>query len=101
MSGWQEGKETCISYKPPPPVISMGGYQRIRRYGRTNGRTFDLPSESVGGRIIEVSGQRGGKFSSRARHFFNNLQNLLDLLTATRQRLALILSKKMGLQQKR
>ena len=37
--------------KPPPPVISMGGYQRIRRYGRTNGRTFDLPRESVGGRI--------------------------------------------------
>ena len=45
------------------------GYRRIRRCGRTNGRTFDFPRESVGGRIIEVSGQRGGKFSSRARHF--------------------------------
>jgi hypothetical protein len=45
-----------------------GGYTEIGRYGCTNGRTFDLPRESVGGRIIEVSGQRGGKFSSRARH---------------------------------
>jgi len=41
-----------------------GGYRRIRRYGRTNGRTFDLPRDSV----IEVSGQRGGKLSSGARH---------------------------------
>lgn len=45
-----------------------GGHQRIRRYGRTNGRTFDLPRSILDGRIIEVSGQRGGKFSSRARH---------------------------------
>ena len=46
-----------------------GGDRRIRRYGRTNGRTFDLPRDSVGGRVIEVSGQRGGEISSRARHF--------------------------------
>ena len=37
-----------------------GGYQRIRRYGRTNGCIFDLPRASVGCRVIDVSGQRGG-----------------------------------------
>ena len=37
-----------------------GGYQRIRRYGCTNGCIFDLPSVSVGCRVIDVSGQRGG-----------------------------------------
>jgi hypothetical protein len=37
-----------------------GGYQRIRRYGRTNGCIFDLPRASVGCRIIDVSGQCGG-----------------------------------------
>jgi allantoicase len=37
-----------------------GGYQRIRRYGRTNGCIFDLPRASVGCRIIDVSGQFGG-----------------------------------------
>ena len=57
------------SNKPPPPVISIGGYQRIRRYGLTNGRAFDLPRPILDGRIIEVSGQRGGKLSSRVRHF--------------------------------
>jgi len=49
------------STQTAPPVISMGGYQRIRRYGRTNGRTFDLPHSILGGKIIEVSGQRGGE----------------------------------------
>ena len=58
---------SCVKQATPARYFD-GGYQRIRRYGRTNGRTFDLPSETVGGRIIEVSGQRGGKFSSRARH---------------------------------
>jgi len=33
-----------------------GGYQRIRRYGRTNGRTFDLPHSILGGRISGVIG---------------------------------------------
>jgi allantoicase len=37
-----------------------GGYQRIRRYGRTNVCIFDLPRASVNCRVIEVSGQRGG-----------------------------------------
>jgi hypothetical protein len=37
-----------------------GGYQRIRRYGRTNGCIFDLPRASVNCRVIDVSGQRGG-----------------------------------------
>jgi allantoicase len=37
-----------------------GGYQRIRRYGRTNGCIFDLPRASINCRVIEVSGQRGG-----------------------------------------
>ena len=37
-----------------------GGYQRIRRYGRSNGCIFDLPRASVGCRVIDVSGQRGG-----------------------------------------
>ena len=56
------------------------GYRRIRRCGRTNGRTFDLPRESVGGRDIEVSGQRGGKFSSRARHFLFSIAQKGELL---------------------
>jgi hypothetical protein len=47
----------------------MGGYKGIGRYGRANGRTFSLPRSILVGRIIEVLGQRGGKFSSRARHF--------------------------------
>ena|SRR6056300_1098608 len=63
---------SCVKQATPARYFD-GGYQRIRRYGRTNGRTFDLPSESVGGRIIEVSGQRGGKFSSRARHISKNI----------------------------
>jgi hypothetical protein len=37
-----------------------GGYQRIRRYGRTNGCIFDSPRASVGCRIIDVPGQCGG-----------------------------------------
>ena len=37
-----------------------GEYQRIRRYGRTNGCVFDLPRASVSCRVIEVSGQRCG-----------------------------------------
>jgi len=37
-----------------------GGYQRIRRYGPTNGCIFDLPRASVGCRIIDVAGQCGG-----------------------------------------
>ena len=37
-------------------VISMVGYQRIRGYGRTNGRTLDLPCSILGGLLIEVSG---------------------------------------------
>jgi hypothetical protein len=37
-----------------------GWYQRIRRYGCTNGCIFDLPRASVGCRVIDVSGQRGG-----------------------------------------
>jgi hypothetical protein len=37
-----------------------GGYQRIRRYGRTNGCIFDLPRASINCKVIEVSGQRGG-----------------------------------------
>ncbi|MDC1117590.1 HGGxSTG domain-containing protein [Alphaproteobacteria bacterium] len=52
-----------------PPIISRRGYRRNKPYGCTNGRTFDLPHSILGGRIIEVLGQRGGKFSSRARHF--------------------------------
>ena len=46
-----------------------GGYQRVRHYGRTYDRTFNLPRSVLGGKILEISGQRGGKFSSRARHF--------------------------------
>ena len=53
----------------PARHFDGGGYRRNKPYGRTNGRTFDLPRSILGGRIIEVSGQRGGKFSSRARHF--------------------------------
>ena len=59
---------SCVIQSAPARYFDGGGYQRIRRCGRTNGRTFDLPRSILGGRIIEVSGQRGGKFSSRARH---------------------------------
>ena len=59
-----------------------GGYRQIKRCGRTNGRTLDLPRESAGGRIIEVSGQRGGKFSSRARHFLFSIAQKGELLLA-------------------
>ena len=58
---------SCVIQSAPARYFD-GGYQRIKRYGRTNGRTFDLPRSILGGRIIEVSGQRGGKFSSRERH---------------------------------
>jgi allantoicase len=58
---------SCV-IQTAPAYYFDGGYQRIRCYGRTNGRTFDLPRSILGGRIIEVSGQRGGKFSSQARH---------------------------------
>ena len=58
----------CVIQAAPARYFD-GGYQRIKRYGRTNGRTFDLPRSILGGRIIEFSDQRGGKFSSRARHF--------------------------------
>jgi hypothetical protein len=51
-----------------------GGYQRIRRYGRTNGCIFDLPRASVGCRVIDVSGQRGGD------------GNKLDILAAWMER---------------
>jgi hypothetical protein len=51
-----------------------GGYQRIRRYGRTNGCIFDLPRASVGCRVIDVSGHRGGD------------GNKLDILAAWMER---------------
>lgn len=47
---------------PPQHANDPGGI-----YSRVIGRTFDLPRQSVGSRVIEVSGQRGGKISSRAR----------------------------------
>ena len=60
---------SCVIQSAPARYFDGGGYRRIKRYGRTNGRTFDLPRSILDGRIIEVSGQRGGNFSSRARHF--------------------------------
>ena len=50
---------SCVIQSAPARYFD-GGYQRIRRYGRTNGCIFDLPRASVGCRIIDVSGQRGG-----------------------------------------
>jgi hypothetical protein len=50
---------SCV-IQTAPPVISMGGYEWIRRYGRTNGCIFNLPRASVVCRVIDVSGQRGG-----------------------------------------
>ena len=36
-------------------MISMeGGDRQIRRYGRTNGRAFDLPRSILGVKITEV-----------------------------------------------
>ena len=60
---------SCVIQSAPARYFDGGVYKWIGRCGRTNGRTFDLPRPILDGRIIEVSGQRGGKFSSRARHF--------------------------------
>ena len=46
----------------------MGGYKGIGRYGRTNGRTFDLPRSILGGRISELLGYRSGANPSRPHH---------------------------------
>jgi hypothetical protein len=61
--------QKAIGETTAPVRYFDGGDWRIRRYGRTNGRTLDLPRDSVGGRMIADSGQLGGEISSQARHF--------------------------------
>jgi len=84
---------SCVIQAAPTRNLD-GGYQRIGRYGRTNGPTFDLPRLTLGGRIIEVLGQRGGNFSSRARHFLqiylDGCQMTVSALPQTRSILTLI-----------
>ena len=58
---------SCVVQAAPARNLSRG-YRRIRRCGRTNGRKFDLPHSILGGRIIEVSGQRGGANLSQPHH---------------------------------
>ena len=45
-----------------------GGGQRIRRCGRTNGRAFNLPRSTLGAKITEVLGYRGGANLSQPHH---------------------------------
>jgi len=47
-------------------MISMGA--RIRRCGRANGHTFDLPRSILGVKIMQVLGYRGGANPSQPRH---------------------------------
>ena len=46
---------SCVIQTAPARYFD-GGYRRIRRCGRTNGRTFDLPRSILGGRISGVIG---------------------------------------------
>ena len=84
---------SCVIQAAPSRNLD-GDYQRIRRYGRTNGRTFDLPRLTLGGKIVEDLRQRGGRFSFRARHFFQKhlygCQIKVSVLPQTRSILTLI-----------
>jgi len=47
-------------------MISMGAW--IRRCGRANGHTFDLPRSILGVNVMKVLGYRGGANLSQQHH---------------------------------